>query len=85
MVCSMKVSDGASRVSLDTLKSHLLGYDSHVPDKIRGLEDLRLSAIPDTLAQRKKDGDSYLEKTEVTSLVEWKLCVCPTNTFQRKP
>lgn len=72
----MKATDSPSRISLDTLHAHLLSYESHVPDKTKGLEELRLSTIPETLVQRKKDGEAFLEKTEVTSLVEWKLCVC---------
>ncbi|KAL9065791.1 MAG: hypothetical protein Q9161_008016 [Pseudevernia consocians] len=69
----MKAADSSSQITLDTLHTHLLSYDSHVPDKIQGLEELRLSTIPENLVQRKKDGEPFLEKTEVTSLVEWKL------------
>ena len=71
----MKATDSPSQISVETLHTLLLNYDSHVPDKIQGLEELRFSTIPETLAQRKEDGESFLEKTEVTSLVEWKLCV----------
>ena len=81
----MKATDSASHISLDRLHTHLLSYGSCVPDKIQGLEDLRLSTIPETLSQRKKDGEAFIEKTEVTSLVEWKLCVCPADEFLRKP
>ena len=73
----MKATDSCSQISVETLHTLLLNYDSHVPDKIQGLEELRLSTIPETLAQRKEVGESFLEKTEVTSLVEWKLCVLP--------
>lgn len=69
----MKANDSASQISFDTLRTHLLSYDSHIPDKIQGLEQLRLSTIPETLVQRKMNGKSFLEKTELTSLVEWKL------------
>ena len=41
--------------------------------QLSDLEELRLSTIPQTLAQRKGDGNAFLEKSEVTSLVEWKL------------
>ena len=51
----------------------LSAYSEHVPKQIQGLEALRLVDVPDTLAQRRKDGDAFLEKTEVISLVEWKL------------
>ena len=70
----MKATDSPSQISVDTLHSLLLNHDSHVPDKIQGLE-LRQSKIPETLAQRKQDGEPFLEKAEVSSLVEWKLCV----------
>ena len=80
----MKATDSFSHISLDTLHTHLLNYDSHVPDKIQGLEELRLSTIPETLVQRKQDGEPFLEKTELTSLVEWKLCVCLAKSLMRK-
>ena len=80
----MKGTDIPSKISLDTLRTYLLSYNSHVPDKIQGLEELRLSTIPETLGQRNKDGAPFLEKTEVASLVEWKLCVCPTNILRRE-
>lgn len=80
----MKAADSPSQISLDILHTHILRYDSHVPDKIQGLEELRLSVIPETLLQRKEEGKPFLEKTEVTSLVEWKLCVCTANVFHRR-
>ena len=80
----MQAINCPSQISLDTLHPLLLSYDSYVPDKIHELEELRLSTIPQALAQRKKDGNPFLEKAEVTSLVEWKLCVCLGNTFLRK-
>ncbi|KAE8453021.1 hypothetical protein EG329_012208 [Mollisiaceae sp. DMI_Dod_QoI] len=33
---------------------------------------MRLKAIPETVELRKKDGDAFLEKTELIVLVEWK-------------
>ncbi|KAL2044766.1 hypothetical protein N7G274_002541 [Stereocaulon virgatum] len=69
----MKNLDSPTKITLPTLQSHLLSYESHVPDKIQKLESLRVNDIPETLAQRKKVGNAFLEKNEVTSLVEWKL------------
>ncbi|CAD6563621.1 MAG: hypothetical protein ASARMPRED_000094 [Alectoria sarmentosa] len=69
----MRATDRPAEINLSTLHAHLLSYHSHVPEKIQGLEELRLNTLPETLLQRKKDGGSFLEKTEVTSLVEWKL------------
>lgn len=71
----MKAADRPSQISSDTLHTHLLSYDSHVPEKIHELEEIRLKEVPDTLNQRKMDGETFLEKAEVTALVEWKLCV----------
>ena len=71
----MKATDTPSQISFDTLYALILSYSSQVPDKIQGLEDLRLKTIPETLAQRKEDGNPFLEKAEVISLVDWKLCV----------
>ncbi|KAL8995213.1 MAG: hypothetical protein Q9169_005001 [Polycauliona sp. 2 TL-2023] len=44
-----------------------------LPDKLEGLSELRYTDVPEVVAQRKKDGEAFLEKTEVQSLVEWKL------------
>lgn len=81
----MKAADTPAEITLDTIHAHLLSYHSHVPEKIQGLEELRLNTIPETLVQRKKEGGSFLEKTELKSLVEWKLCVCPAKIYIRKP
>ena len=81
----MDVTNGPSQISLDTLYTITLRYNTLVPDKIQGLEELRIIKIPETLTQRKKDSAPFLEKTEVTSLVEWKLCVTPINMNLCKP
>jgi hypothetical protein len=52
-------------------------YESSVPAKLHALEDIRLRHIPELLEQRNKHGDVYLERTDVSALVEWKLCVIP--------
>ena len=71
----MNASDTSSEISLDTLHTLLLKYDSHVLDKIQELDELRFSTTPQILAQRQKSGEPFLEKTEVTTLVDWKLYV----------
>ena len=71
----MKSNLIASSITYADFNAHLALYPEHVPQKIQGLEELRLREIPIILAQRRKDGDAFLEKTELTSLVEWKLCV----------
>ena len=69
----MESTDGAAHVTYSDLQTHLLSYNSHVPPDIRRLELLRLKDTPEALAQRKKNGEAFLEKEEVTSLVQWKL------------
>lgn len=81
----MKATDRPSQISTDTLYALILSYDSQVPDKIQELEDLRLKTTPGILAQRKKDGSAFLEKTEVNGLVEWKLCVRPAEASLLQP
>lgn len=75
----MDVTNAPSQISLDTLYDLILRYNNQVPVKVQGLEELRIITIPETLKQRKKDSAPLLEKTEVTSLVDWKLCVTPIN------
>jgi hypothetical protein len=50
-------------------------YESTIPGKLHALENIRLHQIPEVLQQRREDGEAYLEKTDVSVLVEWKLCV----------
>ena len=71
----MKSSHDANHISHQDLQRTLQRYESHVPSKISGLERLRLQEVPEILDQRKREGEAFLEKTEVTSLVEWKLYV----------
>jgi hypothetical protein len=48
-------------------------YPETVPSKLADLEEQRLSTIPTVLAQRRSEGQAYLTKTEVATLVDWKL------------
>ena len=81
----MKYTDGAAHISYSNLKKHLRSYESHVPPNLQDLESLRLNDTPEALAQRKKNSEAFLEKKEVTSLVEWKLWVTFINHIYRKP
>ena len=81
----MDATNEPSQISLDTLYALTHRYNTQLPDKLQGLEELRIFTIPKTLTQRKKDSAPLLEKTEVTSLVEWKLCVTPINMNLCKP
>ena len=69
----MKTSENLTTISYADLKSKYGAYSSIVPPTLYVLDTLRYEEIPDVLTQRQKDGNAFLEKTEVTSLVEWKL------------
>lgn len=69
----MEASLQPDKIKLEDFSSYLKTYNSVVPSKIQGLQELRLRQIPEVLEQRRKDEDAFLEKTELTSLVEWKL------------
>lgn len=65
-------------ISYEDFKTYRTCYDlekKKLPEKFEGLQELRYNDVPEVVAQRKKDGEAFLEKTEVQSLVEWKLCV----------
>ena len=79
----MKSSLTADKISYDDVQTTVQRYEGHVPPKISGLDKLRLEEVPSVLAQRKDDGEAFLEKTEVASLVEWKLYVIEHYTYTR--
>ncbi|KAL9023180.1 MAG: hypothetical protein Q9180_008346 [Flavoplaca navasiana] len=63
-------------ISYDDFRTYRTCYDldkKKLPDKLEGLSKLRYTDGPEVVAQRQKDGEAFLEKTEVQSLVEWKL------------
>ncbi|KAL8728226.1 MAG: hypothetical protein Q9166_005529 [cf. Caloplaca sp. 2 TL-2023] len=63
-------------ISYEDFKTYRSVYDlekKKLPEKFEGLQELRYKDVPEVVAQRKKDGEAFLEKTEVQSLVEWKL------------
>ena len=71
----MELTDSADLITYGDLRKHVLSYESHVPPKIQELETFRLKEIPATLMRRDLAGGAFLEKEEVTKLVEWKLWV----------
>lgn len=48
-------------------------YDAHVPDSLKSLDKERYENIPRALKERTAQGHTYLTKTEVESLVQWKM------------
>jgi len=69
----MDSSHNADNITYHSIHWTSKRYEEVVPSKISGLDGLRLRDIPEVLNQRKIDGEVFLEKTEVVSLVEWKL------------
>lgn len=63
----------ADKISHEIFKTKLFMYDSYLPPKILGLEKLRFEEVLEVLEARREEGGAFLEKTEVTALVEWKL------------
>lgn len=57
-------------ISPEDFQKTLEKYDALIPEKLSELEDQRLRIIPETLSERKP---AYLTKTEVQTLVDWKL------------
>ncbi|KAL8727471.1 MAG: hypothetical protein Q9181_005702 [Wetmoreana brouardii] len=61
------------RISYTEFDQYLALSYTHIPKKIQDLDRLRYTDIPELIAKRKQDGEAFLERTEVQSLVEWKL------------
>ena len=59
-------------ISAEDFDAVLKTYDDQVPEKLHKLEDQRLHIISKALSERKP---AYLTKTEVQTLVDWKLYV----------
>ena len=65
-------------ISYEDFKYHRTAYNferKKLAEKLQGLQELRYNDVPEAVAQRKKDGEAFLEKAEVQDLVEWKLYV----------
>lgn len=62
-------------ISKPTFNRTLARYSSTAPSKLLDLDTLRYETIPATLAKRTEEGEAFLKKEEVESLVEWKLYV----------
>jgi hypothetical protein len=60
-------------ISASDFEDILSQYPEAVPSKLADLEEQRLSIIPAVLAHRQSEGQAYLTKKEVATLVDWKL------------
>jgi hypothetical protein len=61
------------RITGSDFEEILSQYPDTVPAKLADLEEQRLSTIPTVLAKRRAEGQTYLTKSEVVTLVDWKL------------
>lgn len=71
----MKDSLKPENISFVEFETNRDAYESLVPSKLHALEDLRLHQIPELLEQRKTQGEAFLERNELSNLMEWKLYV----------
>lgn len=66
------------RIAESDFEEILSQYSEAIPAKLADLEEQRLSTIPKALAKRREEGEAYLTKAEVATLVDWKLYVYTT-------
>ncbi|KAI4172980.1 MAG: hypothetical protein LQ348_006665 [Seirophora lacunosa] len=62
-----------TQISHSDFTTLLASYPSLVPSDLEPLDQLRYTEIPSTLAERKASRPPYLSKTELQTLVKWKL------------
>lgn len=71
----MKDSQKPETVVFAEFEANRDAYESFIPSELRGLDDIRLNQIPELLEQRKTEGEAFLEKAELSNLMDWKLYV----------
>jgi hypothetical protein len=65
---------GPEDITNDAFGEVLSRYSSEIPSKLEDLEIYRMETLPELLQQRRGlKGGSWMEKTELVKLVEWKL------------
>lgn len=62
-----------SKIDAESVACLLEQYPSIVPPKLTDLDSSRYESIPSILASRKTADDSHLTKSELVTLVDWKL------------
>lgn len=72
-VDNMKDSNAFDQIDAATIDALLKEYPNVVPAKLEKLDDQRYNIIP--TAVKKRTEDASLSKSEVATLVEWKLYV----------
>ena len=71
----MKDSQKPETILFAEFEANRDAYESFIPPELRELDDFRLHGIPKLLEERKKEGEAFLEKTELANLMDWKLYV----------
>ena len=56
-----------------TIREYVQAYPQYVRIQLKELDPVRYESMPETLRQRKAEGELYLVKDEVLKLVKWKL------------
>jgi len=62
-----------NHIDRKTFNEILERYETLLPENLRDLTTFRAKELPGLVAERKKDGNSYITKPELVKLVEWKL------------
>ena len=69
----MQQIDEPDSVTLGRVRELSQEYDSCLPESLNELHTICRGQIPQTLATRSTETELYLSKSEVTSLLMWKL------------
>lgn len=71
----MKPDSLPDKISYADFNHCLDDYPQQVQENLQALQQLRYHDIPEAIARRAEAGKALLEKTQLQSLVEWKLYV----------
>jgi len=69
----MPSSLAPSSITQKDIPKILSRYADVVPSALKDLDVTRYETIPVAVEKRKSNGDAYLSKSEVESLVQWKM------------
>lgn len=62
-----------NNITLEDFQNTLKRYGSHVPAKLKELDNTRLEILPKALQNRATAAGTYLEQEDLEELVQWKL------------
>jgi hypothetical protein len=70
----METQYSPDRITHASIQTLVESYADYLPADIEALEQARMIEIPDALASRDEgDQDAFLDRNEVSKLVQWKL------------